>query len=595
MENSTFNPLHLRLSLGSIDVIAERLVPFTGWLFAPVAIICWSALILLAVLLAIGRSGDIAVSVGSLQRFFVQSNPVWLGLIFILTKVAHELGHAVMCRRVGSRCGSVGVLLLCGMPCPYCDVTDVWRQGATRKRVAVMLAGIYVELILAALATFTWLLTIDPIIQFHALNLMVVCGISTIVFNANPLMRYDGYYVLNDLIGSTNLRQEARSAFRSVVLKPVAGSGYSMPSRRDGRACLLAFYHAFSSAYRWLVLSAIAAFLLQFAGYFHVRPVAVVLLLAAIVMIAFRTAARVAAVAGGSGNWTAVPWSRRFGIVTAFSLLAGFVLFIPLPRYRSATGWIDVAGATSVYLTHDGMIEQVGFDFGDTVTTGDSLVLLKSDTLEFEHADLNGKLRLASVRRDLSRRSSLDRTDTAQQWKTLKAAEEAVESRLMSVQQRMEKSNIQAPMGGVVLPPESTISWQDPLSLSLNRRVGTTANAYQSWCRVSPDGALQAVLVLDARDRRNLDLGSQVNLSAASPYGEVISSRIDSVSEIQQESESVTRSSKYKVLCPMPAVGRQDVLTWMGQECRAVFHLPRRSIAGDVAAWLRSWIDGEMS
>ena len=590
-----FHPLSIRLSLGSIDGIAASLVPCTGWLFAPVAILLWSLLILLAMLLAIGRSGDIAASVGSLHQFLLQSNPLWLGLIFVATKVAHELAHAVMCRRVGSRCGSVGVLLLCGMPCPYCDVTDVWRQASTLKRVAVMLAGIYVELILATLATFVWLLATDPVLRLHALNLMVVCGVSTIVFNANPLMRYDGYYVLNDLLGSTNLRQEARDAFRSTVIKPIAGTGYGVPSRRDARAVSLAIYHGLSSCYRLLILSAIAALLMQVTGYFQIRQMAAVFLLLVVILMIARAVQQVAAVAGAKGNWTAVPRQRRLGIVMGIGLLSGLVLFVPLPRYRSASGWMDVADATNVYLNHDGMIEEVGFDFGQTVSAGDSLVNLKSDTLALEYVDLQGQLALASLRRELSRRSSLDRTELAQHWNTLKAAEEAVATRLAAVEQRMQQSQVKAPVGGVVLPPESSVSWQEPLSISLSRRVGTTASGSTSWCRISPTGSVQAVLVLNARDRRNIDRGSPVNISISSLTGKVVSSTIDSVSAIEQESETVTGQARYKVLCSIPAVGQRDVLSWIGQECLAVFRLAPRSIASDLAAWLQSWIDGELS
>ncbi len=279
LAKASFNPLYIRRSLGSIDWFAAKLVPLTDWLFSPLAVAIWSLLIVSATLLVIGRSGDIVVSLGSLEQFFVQSDPVWLGIIFVGTKVLHELGHAIVCRRSGSRCGSVGLLFLCGMPCPYCDVTDIWRQGSTIKRAAVMLAGIYVELILAALATFIWLMTSDPWIRLHALNLMVVCGISTLIFNANPLMRYDGYYVLSDLINSTNLRQEARDAFQSVFVRRIAGPGYAIAKQTNPRSTGLAVYHVASIAYRIIVMTAIAALFLTVADYFQLRQIAVLALL----------------------------------------------------------------------------------------------------------------------------------------------------------------------------------------------------------------------------------------------------------------------------------------------------------------------------
>ncbi len=595
LRRATFNPMYVRLSLGSIDTVATKLVPFTGWLFSPLAVLFWSILISVASLLAIGRSTEVVRSLGSLQQFFLQTNPLSLGLIFIATKVVHELGHAVMCRRVGSRCGSVGVLLLCGMPCPYCDVTDLWRQASTIKRASVMLAGIYIELILAALATFTWLLATDPAIRFHALNLMVVCGISTLVFNANPLMRYDGYYVLCDLIGSTNLRQEARDAFRSVILKPIAGANYAIPNQFDVRSIGLATYHILSVAYRFVVLSAISALILVFADYLQLRQIAVAALLLAVVVLVRRSVKSVAAVAIGAGHWRSVPHWRRWGLVSGSSLLVCLVLFMPLPRYRTATGKIDVADAIHVYFPHDGVIEKVGFDFGDTVIAGVSLVQTRSDLLDYQHAKLHGQLRLASLRRNLSRRVTLGRTDTAQQWSTLEASEAAATTQLASVERRIEKSNVKSPVDGVVLPPESSVAAKEPQSLSLRRRIGTSADSYQRWCRISPDGEIHAVLILDARDRANIHVGSTVNISVSTSPGKIFSSTVDSVSAIHRETSSVTRQSEYQVLCRLPKVGTEEILRWMGTECQAVFPIPQRCLASDIGNWLGGWINGESS
>jgi putative peptide zinc metalloprotease protein len=458
-----------------------------------------------------------------------------------------------------------------------------------------MLAGIYVELVLAALATFTWLLATDPMIRLHAVNLMVVCGVSTLLFNANPLMRYDGYYVLGDLIGSTNLRQEARDAFQSVFIKQVAGPNYAASNQTNSRSIGLAIYHVMSIAYRMVVLSAIAALILGIAEYFQVRQFAVLALLVTGLIIATRFVRRIAMVAGGNGPWKLVSRRRRGGIILGICLLICCALFVPLPRYRSAVGWIDAADTTSVYLSHAGMIDEVGFDFGDAVSEGDSLVRLRSDALEFQRAKLQGKLRLASLRRDLSRRVSLDRNSTAGQWNTLKVAEQVVTEQLASVNQRIEKSNVQAPLAGVVLPPAPTVAPQTPASLSLQRRTGTAAEAYQPWCRITPTGLIQAVLILDARDRMNVDAGSAVKISVSRLREDVFSSTIHSVSAIQQESESVTRRSQYQVLCRLPAAGETEILHWLGCECNAVFHLPHRSLASDIARWFQSWIDGELS
>jgi putative peptide zinc metalloprotease protein len=598
----SIHPLFVRIPLGSIDSLASRLAPWTGWLFAPAAVLGWIAVMMVAFLLAIAHSTELSASLGSLPQFFVQSDPRWLAVVFVVTKIAHELGHAVCCCRIGSRCGSVGILLLCGMPCPYVDVTDVWRQNSAFKRAAVMLAGIYVELILASLATFTWVLANDPAIRLHALNLMIVCGVSTILFNANPLMKYDGYFVLSDLIGSVNLRGEAQAAFRGFVWQPIAGQGYrswgdATGQQKNPRSIALAIYHLLSIGYRFVVYLAIATFVLQVADFFQLRRLAVAGLLVIALMFVTRTGRQIVGVVTGAGRWRGVPPLRRWAVTAAMLAVVSVMLLIPLPRFRSGSGWIDIGDAESVFLSHDGLIEAVEFDFGDRVSAGDPLVKIKSDALLFQQTELRGQVRLASLRRDLSHRVTLNRTESSQQWQTLQAAEHAVAERLAAVQRRIESATVRAPIEGVVLPPSATVSGDQSQSLWLRRRVGTAAETQQPWCRISLSGALQAVLILDARDRINIDIGTPVKLCIPGAGQQTFVSNVQSVSAIEPDSKSVIRQAAYQVLCPLPAThyDPQQAVPWLGKECRAVFPLPWRSVAADLADWFRGWIDGQWS
>lgn len=598
-QRRTFSPLYFRIPIGSVDSLAARLAPFSSVVFSAAAILIWSTLIAVAGMLAASRSAELLASLGSLRLFLTQSDPVWLGVLFIGTKIAHELAHAVMCRRMGSRCGSVGILFLVGVPCPYCDVTDIWRQPSAARRAAVMLAGIYIELIIAAIATLVWVSAVDPAIRLYALNLMVVCGISTIVFNANPLMRYDGYYVLGDLVGSTNLRQEAGKAFAGVVSARIAGPAYSLARRGDFRSIALAGFHAASSLYRVLVAIAIATLLLGVAEYFHLRTVAVGIVWIAVIAAAARVIRRVIHIARGLGRWNDVPVWRRAPVGLGIGLLAAAVLFMPLPRFRRATGWVDASSAASVFLPSDGIVEEVATDIGSFVETGDILMRLRSESLAIQRAKLGGQLRVARLRSNLSRRVTLNRVETASQWRTeqwmtLQAAQDAVEAQLASTDQRIRQTEIAAPESGVVLPAQSSVKWLDPsTSLSLRDRVGTAADAHAPWCRIAPDAAMNAILVIDARDRTNIDVGAAVNINLTESPEIVFRSTVAAVSAIENDEPSVTRQAAYQVLCPLPDVDRQDMLRWLGKECRGVFHLPHRTLASDMTQWMSEWLGGQ--
>lgn len=585
-----FSPLYFRVPLGTIDSIAVRLSPLSGVLFSIPAMIAWASVIAIATVLAIGRSSEWMGSLGTLQTFLTQSNPIWLGVLFIITKCAHELAHAVMCRRMGSRCGRVGILFLCGVPCPYCDVTDIWRQPSGTKRAAVMLAGIYVELIIAALATFVWLGASDPALRLHALNMMVICGVSTILFNANPLMRYDGYYVLADLIGTVNLRQEAKRAFRSCVVARIAGEQYDQASRSDARSVALASYHAASTIYRLVMMFAIAALLIGIATWLQLRPLAICVVALAAIAGLFRFSRSFVRIASGAESWNRVPTRRRVSLsILGIALLLG-ALFFPLPRFRSAEGDIDLANAATVFLSSDGIVDSVAADVGDQVQAGDVLLQLHNENLAIEHAKLRGQLRVATLRSQLSRRVALDHADRAEQWKTLQANEEAVAARLASVNKRVQQSQVLAPESGIILPPP--IDPSESRLGSLRDQAGRAIVRHKPWCRISLDGSLHAVLIIDARDRSQIDVGAKVRLCLAESPEKVISSTVVSVSAIEEDKPNVTRRAAYQVLCPLPVVGPDEVLSWIGKDCRGVFHLPNRTLASDLTHWLREWLSG---
>ena len=118
----------------------------------------------------------------------------------------------------------MGALFLCLSPALYCNVSDAWTLPNKWHRIIISAAGIYVELIIAALATFVWWNTpAYPFVNNLSLSLMVVCSVSTVVFNANPLMRYDGYYVLADWLEIPNLREKANRFLTNLVLDRCLG------------------------------------------------------------------------------------------------------------------------------------------------------------------------------------------------------------------------------------------------------------------------------------------------------------------------------------------------------------------------------------
>jgi putative peptide zinc metalloprotease protein len=153
------------------------------------------------------------------HEFFSFKTVVYLYLALAVVKVIHEFGHGLSCKRFGGEVDDDGGCLT-RSPALYCNVSDAWIPPNKWHRIIISAAGIYVELVIAAIATFVWWYTpTQPFVNNLSLSLMVVCSVSTVVFNANPLMRYDGYYVLADWIEIPNLREKANRYLSNLFSK----------------------------------------------------------------------------------------------------------------------------------------------------------------------------------------------------------------------------------------------------------------------------------------------------------------------------------------------------------------------------------------
>ena len=156
--------------------------------------------------------------------FFCLQTVFLLWLTLGLVKVLHELGHAYCCKRMGTNVQEIGVLVLFFFPALYCNVSDSSMLPSKWKRTAISAAGIYVELMIASLATFLWWFSdANTFVHNLCFALMTVCSVNTVLCNANPLMRFDGYFVLSDWLEIPNLAQQANQAMQAAAARLAPG------------------------------------------------------------------------------------------------------------------------------------------------------------------------------------------------------------------------------------------------------------------------------------------------------------------------------------------------------------------------------------
>ncbi len=203
--------MFIRLPLFDPDNILKKLVPLFRLLISPVGAVVWIAVVGAAIKLLVDRF-DTATS--QVQGVLSPDNLVLLYVGLVVLKTLHELGHAAVCRRFGGEVHTLGVMLLVFTPLPYMDATSSWSFRSRWQRALVGGAGMLTEVLVAALATFAWAYTGPGAIHSLAYNMMFIASVSTVVFNANPLLRFDGYYILSDLLDIPNLHTRSRSHLR---------------------------------------------------------------------------------------------------------------------------------------------------------------------------------------------------------------------------------------------------------------------------------------------------------------------------------------------------------------------------------------------
>ena len=193
------------------------LYPKISWFFTKTCFAFCMAVCLAAGVLLLSNLDEFYRRLPEFGQFFNLKNIFFMATIMIVTKSIHELGHGLMCKHFGGECHEIGFMLLVLTPAMYCNTSDSWILPNKWHRIAIGAAGMYVEIVLAAICTFIWWYTQPGAIHYMSLNIIFLCSVSTLIFNANPLLRYDGYYMLADFLEIPNMGQKSKTALTSTL------------------------------------------------------------------------------------------------------------------------------------------------------------------------------------------------------------------------------------------------------------------------------------------------------------------------------------------------------------------------------------------
>jgi putative peptide zinc metalloprotease protein len=366
--NRIRNPLALRFPLVDPDRFLNATVPLVRPLFTTWGFLAWLLLIATAAVLVVMNFGALSDNLN--DQVLSTQNIALLILAYPFVKAFHELGHAYATKVWGGEVHEIGTMVLVFVPVPYVDASASAAFRSKWQRATVSAAGIIVEGALAAIALFIWLSVEPGFVRAFAYNVMLIGGISTLVFNGNPLLKFDGYYVLSDLLEIPNLGTRANKYVTYLIQRYAFGiGGIPSPATARGEAPWLLTYAVAAAVYRLSILLTIALYI---AG--KLFFVGIALSIASVASTVVWPLVRAMRFVADSPQ---LYRRRRRAIVTTLAAAAAALalfLAVPLPFSTIAQGVVWVGDQAAVHAQTDGFIAAVAVDNGTWVEPGTTLI-----------------------------------------------------------------------------------------------------------------------------------------------------------------------------------------------------------------------------
>jgi putative peptide zinc metalloprotease protein len=410
-------------------------------IFTGIGFVLWCASMVAALMLLGIHWQELSSNVT--ERVLSAENLLLLALIYPLTRLLHELGHAYAVKRYAGEVHEVGVMLIVFMPLPYVDAS--WASSFPRKsdRMLVGAAGIMVDLFIAAFALLIWILAGPGAVRTVAYNVIFVAGLSTLLLNGNPLLRYDSYYILADAIEVPNLADRANKYLGYLLKRHLLRMGdAASPVQAPGERPWLFVYAIASFLYRILITISIALFI---AGKFFAIGVFLALwaCVSMVILPLFKVCRKI---------MTEMRQNAFRIVVTAGAVgipLVALFLFLPLPSFTVTEGIVWVPEESQVFAGADSFVVKVLVAPGSRVSRGESLLFCDSPELKAEIRVLEANLNEVDARL----RSSMVKNRTEVQ--ILKDEMERVRAKLARARERMAEMIVRSPSTGILLLPQA--------------------------------------------------------------------------------------------------------------------------------------------
>lgn len=436
-------PLAIRIPLFDPDPMLTRWMPLMRPWFSLGGLAIWALVVLTGGILAASHWSELTENI--VDQVLTAENLLMLWLAYPLVKAVHELGHGFAVKNWGGEVREIGIMLLVLMPVPYVEASSASAFREKHRRMVVGAIGIMVELFLAALAAILWLNVEPGPVRALAFNVMLIGGVSTLFFNGNPLLRFDGYYVLSDLIEMPNLASRSQKYLGYLAQRYLFDvRDAEPPSAARGERAWFLFYGVSSFLYRMFIMVVIVLFI---AGQFFV--IGVVL---AIWALATQLVWPLVKNLGFVLSSPKLNRKRARAVLTTGSLGLALILFValvPVPSWTRAQGVVWLPEGSQVRSQVDGVVVRLLRPDGDRVEVGDALI-------ETEDALLQQQVRLLAARLD-ELQARLTQAQIADRSKAQVVREEiaVVEADMARARERAASLILRSPAAGRLVVPKA--------------------------------------------------------------------------------------------------------------------------------------------
>lgn len=446
---SSWNPVFLKVPLCYPDRFFSSITPWARHAFGPVAALLGLLLVIVAMYqLASSWNAFTLASVG----IFSPTRWLWLVACWLLLKIVHETAHGVVCRMYGGSVPEAGAILVLLAPLAYVDLTSVWRFRSKWQRMHTAAAGMYVEIWVAAIATIAWTATQPGLVNDVCFNLVIMASVMTLALNANPLMRFDGYYLLSDLLEIPNLYGNGQQYMAYLGRRYILGESVSSPLAWTKRDIFTRVYGF--AAFLWRIMICVSIVLCA-ATMFH--GAGLLIALAAI------------------GLWVGVPAIRlikhvccrdgsqahrkaRLALFTAGSMLLGIVAcnHLPWPGAQRAPAIVQYSPIAFVRAESPGFLREFYVPSDQDLIAGQPIARLENRQLVAELKDLE-----LAIEQSLLRTRVYKQTDQIHSYQAELEQLRAHQEKRLEKQRQVDRLTVRAPADGQLL------------ARNLNLRLGT--------------------------------------------------------------------------------------------------------------------------